>query len=104
MAGKQSGRSSKGSERMSHTDVQQEIAALRDEINRHNRLYYVEAAPTISESPRTPITFQEDAIGAKLHFRYFNGTNGVPTIGTAETISPGTVGTCRGPTLPVESL
>jgi DNA ligase (NAD+) len=31
------------------SDVQAEIAQLRAEINRHNRLYYVEAAPEISD-------------------------------------------------------
>ena len=30
-------------------EVEREIARLRDEINRHNRLYYVEAAPEISD-------------------------------------------------------
>lgn len=34
---------------MAHTDVEREIAALRSEINRHNRLYYVDAAPAISD-------------------------------------------------------
>jgi DNA ligase (NAD+) len=34
---------------MTHTDVGQEIDRLRAEINRHNRLYYVEAAPEISD-------------------------------------------------------
>jgi DNA ligase (NAD+) len=34
---------------MAHEDVQGEIAGLRAEINRHNRLYYVDAAPTISD-------------------------------------------------------
>ena len=29
--------------------IEQEIARLRDELNRHNRLYYVEAAPEISD-------------------------------------------------------
>ena len=30
---------------MAHRDVEREAAALRAEINRHNRLYYVDAAP-----------------------------------------------------------
>lgn len=34
---------------MAHTDVERQIAQLRTEINRHNRLYYVEAAPEISD-------------------------------------------------------
>jgi DNA ligase (NAD+) len=34
---------------MAHPDVAREIARLRAEINRHNRLYYVEAAPEISD-------------------------------------------------------
>ena len=34
---------------MAHQDVAREIAALRAEINRHNRLYYLEAAPEISD-------------------------------------------------------
>src|SRR3954454_8156890 len=34
---------------MTHQDVKGEIAGLRAEINRHNRLYYVDAAPTISD-------------------------------------------------------
>src|SRR6516225_5253707 len=34
---------------MAHPDVKLEIARLRAEINRHNRLYYVEAAPEISD-------------------------------------------------------
>lgn len=34
---------------MAHEDVEREIRALRAEINRHNRLYYVEAAPVISD-------------------------------------------------------
>ena len=34
---------------MARKDVEAEIAALRAEINRHNRLYYVEAAPEISD-------------------------------------------------------
>jgi DNA ligase (NAD+) len=34
---------------MAHTDVKREIARLRAEINRHNRLYYVDAAPEISD-------------------------------------------------------
>lgn len=34
---------------MSHKDVNQEIDELRKEINRHNYLYYVEAAPVISD-------------------------------------------------------
>jgi DNA ligase (NAD+) len=34
---------------MAHRDVEREAARLRDEINRHNYLYYVEAAPVISD-------------------------------------------------------
>ncbi len=34
---------------MAHPDVEREAAALRAEINRHNRLYYVDAAPEISD-------------------------------------------------------
>ena len=34
---------------MASKKVANEIKALRDEINRHNRLYYVEAAPEISD-------------------------------------------------------
>ncbi len=34
---------------MASKDVAQEIERLRDEINRHNRLYYLEAAPEISD-------------------------------------------------------
>ena len=34
---------------MAHKDVEREIGKLRDEINRHNRLYYVEAAPVIGD-------------------------------------------------------
>jgi DNA ligase (NAD+) len=34
---------------MAHNDVRQEIEKLRDEINRHNYHYYVEAAPAISD-------------------------------------------------------
>ncbi|MDR3637708.1 MAG: NAD-dependent DNA ligase LigA [Isosphaeraceae bacterium] len=34
---------------MAHKDVTQEIEELRREINRHNYLYYVEAAPVISD-------------------------------------------------------
>ncbi len=34
---------------MAHKDVEREIAGLREEIHRHNRLYYVEAAPVISD-------------------------------------------------------
>src|SRR4051812_15355551 len=34
---------------MANKDVRDEIAALRAEINRHNRLYYVDAAPVISD-------------------------------------------------------
>jgi DNA ligase (NAD+) len=34
---------------MSHKDVEKEAAKLRAEIERHNRLYYVEAAPEISD-------------------------------------------------------
>ena len=34
---------------MAHKDVEREIAKLREEIHRHNRLYYVEAAPVISD-------------------------------------------------------
>jgi DNA ligase (NAD+) len=34
---------------MAHTDVEHEVARLRAEINRHNRLYYVDAAPEISD-------------------------------------------------------
>src|SRR5690349_17764579 len=34
---------------MAHTDVKHEVARLRAEINRHNRLYYVDAAPEISD-------------------------------------------------------
>jgi DNA ligase (NAD+) len=34
---------------MAHKDVEREIARLRAEIHRHNRLYYVEAAPEISD-------------------------------------------------------
>src|SRR5436305_1883298 len=36
---------------MAHKDVRQEIAALRTEIHRHNRLYYVGATPEIGEPP-----------------------------------------------------
>ena len=34
---------------MASKQVEHEIDELRDEINRHNRLYYVEAAPEISD-------------------------------------------------------
>jgi DNA ligase (NAD+) len=34
---------------MAHQDVAGEIAALRAEIDRHNRLYYIDAAPEISD-------------------------------------------------------
>src|SRR6516165_1103707 len=34
---------------MAHKDVEREIERLREEINRHNYLYYVEAAPEISD-------------------------------------------------------
>lgn len=34
---------------MSHKDVEKEIAELRAEVERHNRLYYVDAAPEISD-------------------------------------------------------
>ena len=34
---------------MAHKDVEREIGKLREEINRHNRLYYVEAAPVIGD-------------------------------------------------------
>jgi DNA ligase (NAD+) len=34
---------------MAHKDVEREIARLRAEIDRHNRLYYVEAAPEVSD-------------------------------------------------------
>ncbi len=34
---------------MAHKDVEREIQALRSEIDRHNRLYYVDAAPEISD-------------------------------------------------------
>ena len=34
---------------MADRDVERELAALRAEINRHNRLYYVDAAPEISD-------------------------------------------------------
>jgi DNA ligase (NAD+) len=34
---------------MAHTDVKAEIESLRNEINKHNYLYYVEAAPVISD-------------------------------------------------------
>ncbi len=34
---------------MAHKDVEREIGKLREEINRHNRLYYVEAAPIIGD-------------------------------------------------------
>ena len=34
---------------MGHSGVEREIEALRAEIGRHNRLYYVEAAPAISD-------------------------------------------------------
>ena len=34
---------------MAHKDVEREVAQLRAEINRHNRLYYVDAAPEISD-------------------------------------------------------
>ena len=38
-----------GGRRMAHKDVEREIDRLRAEIDRHNRLYYVEAAPEISD-------------------------------------------------------
>ena len=34
---------------MTRPDVRQEVESLRAEIERHNRLYYVEAAPVISD-------------------------------------------------------
>ncbi len=34
---------------MTHTDPQQEIDQLRDEIRKHDRRYYVDAAPTITD-------------------------------------------------------
>jgi DNA ligase (NAD+) len=34
---------------MAHKDVEREIAQLRSEIERHNRLYYLDAAPEISD-------------------------------------------------------
>ncbi|MEJ7639487.1 MAG: hypothetical protein WKF75_16300 [Singulisphaera sp.] len=34
---------------MAHKDVEREIGELREEIHRHNRLYYVEAAPVIGD-------------------------------------------------------
>ena len=34
---------------MAHKDVEREVASLRAEIERHNRLYYVDAAPVISD-------------------------------------------------------
>ena len=34
---------------MANRDVEREVAALRAEIDKHNRLYYVEAAPVISD-------------------------------------------------------
>ena len=33
---------------MKSKNVSQELIQLRDELNRHNRLYYAEAAPEIS--------------------------------------------------------
>ena len=34
---------------MARKQIEQEIAQLREELNRHNYLYYVEAAPEISD-------------------------------------------------------
>ena len=34
---------------MAHENVEREIAALRAEVDRHNRRYYVDAAPEISD-------------------------------------------------------
>ena len=34
---------------MASKDLQREVAKLRAEIDRHNRLYYVDAAPEISD-------------------------------------------------------
>ena len=46
-------------------DVAQEAARLRDEINRHNRLYYVDAAPEISDRQYDLLVKQLEAIEAE---------------------------------------
>jgi DNA ligase (NAD+) len=46
-------------------DVEEEIARLRAEIDRHNRLYYVEAAPEISDKEFDLLLKQLEAIEAE---------------------------------------
>ena len=47
---------------MAHKDVGQEAARLRSEINRHNRLYYVDAAPEIGDKEYDRLVKQLEAI------------------------------------------
>ncbi len=49
---------------MAHKDVEREVVTLRAEINRHNRLYYVEAAPEISDREYDRLIKRLEAIEA----------------------------------------
>lgn len=49
---------------MATPDVQREAAQLREEIERHNRLYYVEAAPVISDREFDRLLKQLEALEA----------------------------------------
>ena len=50
---------------MAHKDVEREVARLRAELNRHNRLYYVEAAPEISDHEYDRLMKRLEAIEAE---------------------------------------
>ena len=50
---------------MAKTSVETELAKLRDEINRHNRLYYVEADPEVSDKQYDALLKRLEAIEAE---------------------------------------
>ncbi len=50
---------------MAKSSVEQELAKLRDELNRHNRLYYVEAVPEISDKEYDALLKRLEAIEAE---------------------------------------
>ncbi len=50
---------------MAHKDVEREVTRLRAELNRHNRLYYVEAAPEVSDHEYDRLMKRLEAIEAE---------------------------------------
>src|SRR4051812_11380327 len=50
---------------MANKDVNRELASLRSELHRHNRLYYVEATPEISDRAYDQLMERLQAIEAE---------------------------------------